>query len=109
MNKTKKQTKKKMMSIFFHLDVCPEFLIADYVSSDFFLVTDKLGQQIYQISSTDRKVSAAQMQDAARPDLVIFNSATGEIIWLDSDAAAIKSSFLNGTSVRLVKSMQGKI
>ena len=88
--------------IFFDIDIPTE-----YVSSEFFLVMDEVSHQLYQISSRDMHVSTAQLQEAARPDLAIFNSGTGEIIWFDSHAAAIKLSFLNGTSVRLVKSMHG--
>ena len=89
--------------IFFDFDIATE-----YVSSEFFLVTDKLSHQLYQISGPDHlHVSTTQIQEAAHPDLSVFNSGTGEIIWFDSYAAAIKLSSLNGTTIRLVKSLHG--
>lgn len=80
---------------------------ATYTSTNFFLLTDSLHSRLYQTSMVSPgSASAAQFQNGAGPALATFNPLTGETIWYDSQAAAIKSSFLNGSSVRVVKSVR---
>ncbi|KAL8598850.1 hypothetical protein ACOMHN_015429 [Nucella lapillus] len=79
---------------------------SDPVNTNFFLVTDSLSNQIYQIREDNKAVAAVPLQKGARPELVVFNWVTRDIIWYDSQAGAIKLSFLNGSSVRLVRSLR---
>ncbi|XP_076453808.1 low-density lipoprotein receptor-related protein 2-like isoform X2 [Babylonia areolata] len=77
------------------------------MTSNFFLVIDTLSNQMYQVNGAGSQVSAVPTERGAKPELAVFNWATGDIIWYDSVAAAIKLSPLNGgSSGRVVRSLK---
>lgn len=83
--------------------------IIGYVKTDFFLVVDTLYGKTYQISNSGQVAALGSSQSAVPRHATGYNPATGEIIWFDSQADAIKQLFFNGTSERVILSVKGKI
>ena len=72
-------------------------------------MTDSEADQLYQVRAATQQVSAAQLSPGSRPQLAVHNPLTNEIVWWDAQAAAIKTSRLDGTAVRVVRSLRGTV